>query len=388
MMNKKTIVSLMTFAVLVAMCFPFCEVPETENEWQPNKITLIWNKSFDGQSQSDVKTGMIWTLSWLGAELPKGSFEKACAWSDSTRFTINLDSVGFNESARHALRVICDSIKRSEEYAHYDGIDVGKFVMLTLGSTWHYYEITGVPETLDEFKRKYKFDSTAHLFGVTNSGVAEGHRKIYFSRDTALFHCGFIAEEGDGSLESATFKAMMYECFDIMPNGQLRFMVYDENGNLAAGSPSAIGDAGKPTKCLWCHETHVQSLFIENQPVTGMLTNEGFMQIRDSIQSRLERYRLILATDMDWKNQRDHTLSELLYITYMEPTVMHLTNEWRMNDADVLALLKLKNHHRFEEFDYIGEVYERWQVESLDSVFNLEVPASARETAREVNYFR
>lgn len=386
-MKTRIAVGVSGIAMMIALFFPFCDIPDFSEWGKPNKITLIWNKSYEGQTQADVKRGLIWTLSWLGAELPKGSFEKAIESTDSTILTLNLDSVGFNEPACYALREICDSIRRSEEYAAYGGIDVGKFVMLTLGSSWHYYAITGVPKTFAEFKSIHHVDSSAYLFGVTKSSVAEGHRKVYFSHDTSLFNCGFIAEEGEGSLTNGTFTATMYECFDIMPNGQLRFMIYNAEGKLESGSPRAIGDAGKPPKCLWCHETHIQGLFIENNSVASMMTNDEFMLYRDSMQAGLERYRATLKTDMDWKNQHDHTLGELLYITYMEPTVMHLSNQLGMSEADVRILLKHKNHHRFEEFDYIGEVYERWQVVSLDTVRNLEVPASARETAGEVNYF-
>lgn len=385
-MKTRIALSVSGIALLIALFFPFCDVPDFSDLGKPNTITLIWNKSYEGQKQADVKRGLIWTLSWLGAELPAGSFEKAIESNDSTIMILNLDSVGFNETACIALREICDSIRRSEEYAYYGGIDVGKFVMLTLGTSWHYYAITGVPKTLTEFKAMHHVDSSAYVFGVTKSSVAEGHRKIYFSHDTSLFHCGFIAEEGEGSLNDGTFQPVMYECFDIMPNGQLRFIIYDANGKLAEGSPSVIGDAGKPPKCLWCHETNIQGLFIENNSVANMMTDDEFMLYRDSMQAGLERYRAALKTDMDWKNQRDHTLGELLYISYMEPTVTHLSHQLKMSEADVRLLLKHKNHHRFEEFDYIGEVYERWQVETLDSVRNLEVPTSAREVAKEVNY--
>lgn len=382
---KKRIVFLLVLAICAMVLFPLCNLPASERD-TPNKITLIWNKSYEGQTQQDVKRGLIWTLSWLGAELPKGSFEKALTTTDSTRFTINLDSVGFNETASRALRVICDSIRRSEEYTHYVGIDIGKFVMLTLGSTWHYYAITGAPKHLDDFRRQYRVDTSAYVFGVTTSTIAEGHRRIFFSRDTALFHCGFMAEEGNGRLTENNFSPTMYECFDVMPNGQLRFMIYDQYGKLAEGTPQIIGDAGKPTKCLWCHETNVQPLFIENVAVAGMLTNEEFLVMRDSVQSRLERYRLTLHTDMDWKQVRDHTLGELLYITYMEPTFMHMQNEWRMNERELKQRLDGILADEFREFDYIGLVYQREKINAREKIFVLEVPESARETGREVNY--
>lgn len=388
-MKKHTAIIALVMCALCGLLLQ-CASSDLAEDDQPNEINLIWNKSYPTQTLQDVKRGLIWDLSWLGAELPKGSFEKACKAdpADSTRFTINLDSVGFNPEARIALRRICDSIRNSEEYGHYNGLDVGKFITLTLGSSWHYYAITGAPKTLNEFRTRYHIDTTAFVYGVTQSSISEGHRRIFISRDTALFHCGFMAEEGSGSLTDQSFQPVMYECFDIMPNGQLRCMIYDAQGQLAAGTPAAVGDAGKPAKCLWCHETVIQPLFIENHAVAGMLTDEEFLSIRDAMQQRLERYRLTLHTDMNWSSPKEHTLGELLYITYMEPTLMHLQHEWNLSPGDAETLLLHAAHHPFREFDYIGEVYERAEMDALDSMFNLPVPASVRETEQEVNYLR
>lgn len=390
-MKKRIVFSLFTAGLFISMFFPFCDVPDFK-EMDDLKITLIWNKSYETQTRKDVMRGLIWDLSWLGAELPKGSFDSAVEFdpADSTRFTINLDSVGFSETARSALFMICDSIMKSEEYKKYNGIDVGKFVTLTLGTSAHYYAITGVPKTLDEFRSRYQIDTGAYVFGVTTSTISEGHRRILFSRDTSLFGCGFLSEEGHGSLDSGNFKAEFFECFDIMPNGQLRFMIYDERGELVSGTPEHVGDAGKPAKCLWCHEIVIQPLFIDNREVRGMLTNNAFLNIRDSMQVRLDRYRLTLNTDMNWKVRNDHTLGELLYITYMEPTSMHLQNEWNLSESELNILLDETVPYRFGEFDYIGNVYPRSDIDFLyrDSLPVLKVPFSVRETMEEVNYLR
>lgn len=372
--------------LLFALCFPCCDVPDFSRLDEPNKIVLKWNKGYETQTRSDVMRGMIWSFSWMGAELPDSCYFHAVHPLDSVTFEVNLDSLGFNETASEALLIICDSIRRTPEYTARGSIDIGEFMMLTLGSTWHYYAITGVPKTLEEFKAKYQLDNHPFVFGVTKSSIAEGHRKILFSRDTALFHCGFMAVEGEGSLIDGTFTETLYECFDIMPNGQLRFMIYGKNGNLISGSPQAVGDAGKPTKCLWCHETSIQSLFIDNTPVNGMLTNEEFLLLRDSMQASLQRYRLALKSEMNFENHPEHTLGELLYITYMEPTLMHIANEWDTTEAAAQVILQHKRSTVFEEFDYIGRVYSRTDVNSLDSITNIEVPASARETGEEVDF--
>lgn len=385
-MKKKTLFVLLMCSAFAAVLLPDCGQPEEHAE--PNTLVLIWNKGYEKQTAQDVTRGMIWSFSWMGAELSEGSFPEAVVTADSIHYTVNFDSLGFNATANEALRIICDSIRSSSEYKALGGIDVGKFIMLTLGSSWHYYEITGVPKTLSAFREKYQLDSSVYLYGVTTSGIAEGHRKIYFSRDTALFHYGFMAIEGSGSLDSATFVPELYECFDVMPNGQLRFMIYDREGNLAAGTPGFIGEAGKPLKCLWCHETFIQPLFVVNVPVAGMMTNEEFLTMRDSMQSALQRYRFALKSDMNFETHREHTLAELLYITYMEPNVLHLASEWNATEAAVKAQTNGVHSELFREFDYIGTVYQRKEIDALDSLLNLEVSESARETGSEVNYFR
>lgn len=385
-MKKKIILPLFISALFCSLLFPDCDVPNISGLGESNKIVLIWNKGYEKQTSQDVMRGMIWTFSWLGAELPEGCFAKAVQTSDSIRYTVNFDSLGFTDRAQFALQRICDSIRLTEQYKSQGGIDIGQFVMLTLGCSNHYYDIVGAPVKLDDFKQEYLLDVTVHVFGVTTSGIAKGHRLIHFSRDTSLFHYGFMAMEGHGSLDSGTFVASHYECFDVMPNGQLRFMVYNEDGWLTSGTPKEFGEAGKPAKCLWCHETSIQPLFIDNKPVTGMLTNEGFIAYRDSMMASLQRYRFSLKSDMNYEHHQEHTLAELLYITYMEPTAMHLSHEWNISEDSVRKLLKRERSYTFEEFDYIGTVYDRKYVRNYDTIKEIEVSQSARETGTEVNF--
>lgn len=385
-MKRRLVISVIIASFFCAMFFPECDVPDFSNLGEQNKIVLIWNKGYEKQTSQDVMRGMIWTFSWLGSELPEGCFANGVRTTDSIHYTVNFDSLGFTDRAQYALGRICDSIRRTEQYIAQGGIDIGQFVMLTLGCSNHYYEIVGAPKTLADFKQEYRLDSSVNVFGVTNSGIAKGHRLIHFSKDTSLFHYGFMAMEGHGSLDSGTFVPTHYECFDVMPNGQLRFMIYNEDGWLTSGTPKEFGEAGKPAKCLWCHETSIQPLFIANKPVEGMLTDEGFIAYRDSMMARLQRYRFSLKSDMNYENHQEHTLAELLYITYMEPTALHLAHEWSTTEDSVRWILRDEKSYVFEEFDYIGTVYDRKRVEHYDSIPVIEVPWSARETGWEVNF--
>lgn len=350
-------------------------------------IRLNWHKSLPDQKAVHVYRGMVWCFSWLGAELPKGCMKEAVVSSDSMHLEVHLDKLGFSKEALQALLVISDSIRNSEEYKREGELELGKFIALTLGTSEHYYRITGVPRTIDEFRKLHHVDQTAWLFGVTNSSISDGDRLVRFSRDTSILNVGFIAEESTDSINGSGFHPELFECFDIMSNGQLRFAIYDEAGNLISGAPRTLTEGGKPAKCLWCHETSIQTLFIENTPVSGMLSNEEFLAMRDSMQMRLEHYRRGLNTEMNYSNHPEHTLGELLYIFYMEPTLMYVSNSWKLTEQQTLQRLGRIHSTPFREFSWIGNVYHRSAIDSVAGTSVLPISFDVRETGREVNYF-
>lgn len=375
---------LIAFAVIV---FPLCR-SKPEIIKPDYTIKLSWYPSLESQKPEHVYRGMIWCFSWLGAELPKGCMKEAVVSSDSMHLEVHLDKLGFSKEALQALLVISDSIRNSEEYKRAGELELGKFIALTLGTSEHYYRITGVPRTIDEFRKLHRVDQNAWLFGVTNSSISDGDRLVRFSRDTAVLHVGFIAEESTDSITGSKFHPELFECFDIMPNGQLRFAIYDETGNLISGAPRSLTEGGKPAKCLWCHETSIQTLFIDNTPVAGMLNNEEFIVMRDSMQMRLQRYREGLNTEMNFSNHPEHTLGELLYIFYMEPTLMYVSGSYHLTKEQTSLRLRSIHAEPFREFTWIGNVYRRKSIDSLFGLPVLTVSDDVRETGKEVNYFR
>ncbi|MFM2016759.1 MAG: hypothetical protein RL007_415 [Bacteroidota bacterium] len=369
------------------VAFPLC-TNTRKIDSEDYVIRLCWYKSLPDQKPEHVYRGMIWCFSWLGAELPKGCMKEAIVSSDSMHLEVHLDKLGFNKDALQALKVVTDSIRNSEEYRTQGELELGKFIALTLGTSEHYYRITGVPRTIDEFRKLHGIDQTAWNFGVTKSSISDGHRLVKFSRDTSLFKVGFIAEESSDSITGENFHAELFECFDIMPNGQLRFAIYDESGNLLSGAPRSLTEGGKPAKCLWCHETSIQTLFIDNIPVAGMLSNEEFLSMRDEMQDRLVRYRATLNTEMNFSNHPEHTLGELIYIFYMEPTLLYVQNSWQFSESQTLQRLGNLHAEPFREFTWIGKVYHRFKIDSVSGKSVLEIPFDVRETGREVNYFK
>ena len=126
----------------------------------------------------------------------------------------------------------------------------------------------------------------------------------------------------------------------MMPNGQLRFAIYDIQGNLTASSPKRLGEAGKPAKCLWCHELVFQPLFIGTDTLANNMSPNEFQNLIEKQNNLLSNYRKKLSSDIDFTKTQDHTLMELLYISYMEPSLQKLSKEWSIGLVELKKLLK------------------------------------------------
>jgi hypothetical protein len=366
--------------IIIAFAGMRCEEPVSAPI--DHTIKLKWHKAYPSENWTIVREGLRWTLSYVGATLPKGSFDQTVPFKDSTIITLNLSKVGFSESALVVLDNIVERIKRTEEYQETGFIDLSRFVVLLIGVSENYYAITGVAPTLEEFIRNHQLENPL-LFGVTKSAVGNHHRQIEFRGDTSdVMNYAFIAVESNGSLDSGTFRAEAFEVFDIMPNGQLRFAVYDAQGKLIEGSPKKLGEAGKPAKCMWCHEIQIATLFVPNVAVAGMLTNEDFTFWRSAFQRNLDKYRAQLQDDLDYNKTQDHTLMELLYISFMEPSAIRLGNEWNISPEEAQEKMGSAPDHEYHEFPHLGKLYYRYYADSVANKKSPVVPTSVREMYR------
>ncbi|MBI3520061.1 MAG: hypothetical protein HY062_11990 [Bacteroidetes bacterium] len=324
------------------------------------------------------RTGLLWALSYLGAELPKGEFDKHMQWIDSTTFRIDFEDLGFSGKALEALKTITDSIKQQEYYKKFDKIDVGQFIALTVGSSWHYYAITNAPKTYEEFLSSHEA-TTPIVFSLNHSLVSDHLRVIKFNVSDSICRTYFIAEEGEKLSNNILAPVEFYEVLDVMQNGQLRFMVYDENGNLAAASPKRLGSAGKPAKCMWCHEIVFQPLFAKTDSLSTGISPEQFQKIIEKQNGLLVAYRRRLQSDIDFNNTQDHTQMELLYISYMEPSLRQLSKEWNVAPVVLKTLLNKEITHTHDEFKFLKELYHRSDIEIHAPCNLIRVPDNIRE---------
>ena|GEM_PF-269648 len=379
-------IPILLFVILI-VSFSRCTYDAAEELEKKYTITLRWNKAYETEQWNNVRTGLIWSFSFLGAELPAGSFDASLKWINDTQFRCDLSKLGFNVSALEALSVIADRIKESEEYKKNGAADIGRFLMLTLYSSRHYYKITGAATTLNSFKDFHSFYSP-FPFAVTNSGVALHDRLIKINASSSLSHLSCIASEGTGNLADNTFLETEYESIDLMSNSQLRFSVYSADGALKISANNLLSIAGKPGKCMWCHQSNFSPLFYLNDDLPGYMTTQQFVDSIYSFRNRIIDRRNSLSTDVLYKNLQDHTQSELLYISFLEPSAQRIANEWGVSVSAVNELIKNLPAHIYPEFPFLGDLYYRSWVDSLAPYKTVRTPESAREErAYEPDFF-
>lgn len=374
---------LIGLAVVLSHCTTDQLRPQLEGK---NSIQLRWVKAYEGENIDQVVLGLQWSLSFLGAQLPDESWPSALQFLNEKEFILDLGKLGFKPSVLTAWNKILERLKASEEYQIKGSIDLARFLVLSLHSSWHYYELTQVPLSLTAYLEQQNY-APGDSFPIVNSSIATAPRLIRFHTQGSLTERYFIADEGEGILDLDQ-AVDHFEVLDIMPNGQLRFMLYDDSGKLAPAAPLATTRAGKPSKCLWCHEANVQPLFQPTPDQAGFLTSQYFLDVVDSTNQLLDAYRSTLPTALDHTEKQAHTQSELLYIAFMEPSLARVAHEWDISMEAAREILKDFPTHQFDEFPFLGDLYYRNWIDSLAPYRTARPPDSVREPGWEPNFFR
>jgi hypothetical protein len=338
-------------------------------------INLKWNKAYPDDTIEKAETGLKWGLSFLGAS----SIDKGII-VDNELITINLDLVGFKEAAKEKLNLLNEAIENSEEYQIHHHVDLGRYISLLIGSSEHYYAITGLAENINDLRDQYVINPSQGY--INDSSVSFLNRIIEFSRQKSLNQV-FIAHE-----VTTTEKAPEeFETIEIMENGQLRFGIFDKNGVRKSASNPINTDAGKPAKCMWCHESSIQLLLSEQNDMEGYLPQTQFRDSLLTFNSELHTKRLDLDTGIDFGQTQEHTLMELLYISFMEPNAERLRLEWNLSKGEVVNRLTGFETHSHQEFPFLGDLYDRNAIEAQAPYKGLPVSGNIREASEvEVNY--
>lgn len=364
---------------LLAIVFYACSLGRKDDIRIENlDINLRWYTGSFNQTEEGMKIGLAWSLSYLGALLPAGSLDEAMTFKEDKIFSIDLSKVGFSEQAQTALQKIVAHLKESDEYRGKGHIELGRFVMLTLNSSYHYFQITGVPATLQGFINTYNFGDKK--VKVANSSIALHERLIEVADADNFEEIAYLCTECTGSFQTNTFEAKEYETLDFMPNGQLRFGIYDINGKLKPVADQTITLAGKPSKCIWCHEIIIQPFFRTN-PVfeeDDCLSEQEFSKIREQQSAMVSQYRKSINDEIDFDQKQDHQFMERIYIDFMEPSIRRLTEEWGVSLDDAKKRLNGLPTHTQEEFGFT-DLYDRKYVDQIGTQLPLQVPHSTRE---------
>ena len=343
-------------------------------------IELRWLKAYERESRSDVETGVLWNLSLLGAKLP--SEARVIRWHDD-RITLDLARAHVLEGTTPAWRQLIATLKASGEYQAHGAVDVGRFMALTLGDANQYYALTGAIPDYATARARFRFDERSAA--IVQSGVARGSRRIDLSIADSAAQIAFVAYEGKGSLGDGTFVPHEMELLDMMPNGQLRFALYNLDGHLKQGATPELTKAGKPAKCMWCHESGVMPTLVEFQGARGFYDRREFETLAEARRKLLQQYRDGLDMQIEYRHRQDHTYGELLYLTFEEPSRERLAQEWGVSPKRAAELLRGKPTHAQAEFAYLGsELYRRQDVDILAPYAVVATPESVRElSARE-----
>jgi hypothetical protein len=340
-------------------------------------IDLRWVKAYPTEEKEKVVTGITWALSYLGASLPPGSMSRVVQWKDSSTFTLDIGAAGFPEASLQKWVELLAAFRNTEEYTQTGGIDVGRFITLTLNSTHHYYAITGAHPSLADFRAQYSFETKKAA--IIKSTIAFGSRLIEISQANTFSQIAFIATEGTGSIPGHTFAEDEFEAMDLMPNGQLRFALYTHEGKLKTSASPELTNAGKPAKCFWCHETHFISPFEDYPAAEGYYNREEFSTIVAARVKLIEDYRKLLKSDLDFSKTSDHTQAELLYISFMEPSAGRLAAEWGLTADEVRTKLKDAPTHKHKEFSFLGDaLYSRKDIDHFTPYEVITAPDDAR----------
>lgn len=345
---------------------------------QQSIISLKWNQGYTDETEGDALLGLKWALSYIGAENLNSS---AVFLQKDGRIGVKVGSLELPDFGEKALSFLHETLKLSEEYRVNGAIDVGRYIVLLIGATEHYYQLVGMPNSLGELLAKYTLNTTKGY--VNASGVSSKDRIISFSNQLALNQL-FVAEE----IDPETGEILEFETVDLMNNGQVRFGIFNRDGKRIPAADPFASAAGKPGKCMWCHESMIQPLFEEQLNFEGYLTALQLADTLSYFRDEHHKRQLELNNGIDYSIGDAHELTELLYISFMEPSAQRLALEWGMSSDEVEEMLIGLTTHIHGEFPFLGDLYDRADVDALAPYFSIGVSSSVREKSdQEVNLF-
>jgi hypothetical protein len=345
-------------------------------------IDLRWVRNYPQERQSNVDTGLYWALSFLGAQLPQSA--NVLRWHGKV-VTLDLGAAQVQDGSQQAWKKLLRVFKASEEYRKTGAIDIGRFVFVSLCSANLYYALSDTSQSYPQFLARHTFGP--RQIAVVESAVGHGNRLIEVGTGTGIGAIAFVAYEGPGALKDASFRKQDIETLEFMANGQLRFGLYDLDGHLKTAATPALTTAGKPSKCLWCHEINLNPPFSNITDLPGYYTTQQFRDLVASQMRVVASYRQTLRSKVDFRKTQDHSNAENLYLSFAQPTAERLAGEWNLPLAKVHQMLQTRHlkthpHSAYVDDGILGDqLYDRSEVETLAPYGGVRGPSDFREAS-------
>ncbi len=146
------------------------------------------------------------------------------------------------------------------------------------------------------------------------------------------------------------------------------------------GADRTYSFGGKPSKCLWCHESIFNPSFIEQEGVLGYQSRDDFNDEVIEWNTRLSEWRESLNTEVNLFNPKQHQLAELLYLGFMQPSAERLSHEWGISESEVLVIISGLPSFDSDEHDFMTNRYSRKEVDLLAPFRTVAVSDNIRET--------
>ena len=178
---------------------------------------------------------------------------------------------------------------------------------------------------------------------------------IYQKINETLDQIAYFAIEGTGSIKEGTFEPKDYEVFDFMENGQPRFAIYDENGKLKSSADPILGKGGKPSKCMWCHESNIQPSFKRDPNEKLLAFNERINPRREALR-QLQKERNL---EIQFDSLAHHRNGEFPFASFMESNLYHIGQEFNLDTMMVQEKLAALKTHKSPHFPEFGFFYDR-----------------------------
>lgn len=338
------------------------------------QINLKWFPAYQEDTFEKNKIALEWCFAFLGSDITNQSSSSYYFKEKDKTITINIDELGFSDTAIEEFKILHKTIKNSEEYRFHNAFDIGKYIALTIGSSYHYYKIAEIPDNIDYYTSLYLINNLKGYINNSSISLPTKHRILSYSRLTNGNQL-FVTTE----IDPTTQEIKEFETVERMPNGLTKFGIYDPTGHLISNANKTVSNAGKPAKCMWCHESNIQVLFRNQNDFQGFLTANQLNDTLNYYSNQLKNYQNNVWLNPSQLEKQLHTNMELSYISYMEPSAERLSLEWQTPINQVKNLLSNISTHTHDEFSFLGELYHRKDVEIFSPYKTIRPPSNIRE---------